>query len=196
MQILDYQIEALKYALPYLRANEDIATVLKAIGLRFTNLQTSITYLLNTLDIRKARGVWLDYAGAEVGAQRDEMDFGDYFCVNRMHINVKKRFYFLLSGLDPETPLSLGDAEFIQKIFAYIGANSSCGTRNEIIEIVKTITNAESVVVNKIARCVLRINLTGSALVITQNTVDYIQQIIGDGIYLEEITLNDKTNKA
>lgn len=149
MQILDYQIEALKYALPYIRANEDLAIVLKAIGERFNNLQTAIVYLLNTLDIRKARGIWLDYAGSEVGAQRDEMDFGNYFCVNRLHVNVEKRFYFLSSGLDPETPLSLNDAEFIQKIFAYIGANSSCGTRNEIIEIVKTITNAENVIVEK-----------------------------------------------
>ncbi len=194
MQILDYQIEALKYALPYIRANEDLAIVLKAIGERFNNLQTAIVYLLNTLDIRKARGIWLDYAGSEVGAQRDEMDFGNYFCVNRLHVNVEKRFYFLSSGLDPETPLSLNDAEFIQKIFAYIGANSSCGTRNEIIEIVKTITNAENVIVEKTARCVLKIHLAGGALIMTQNTVDYIQQIIGDGIYLEEITLNGKTN--
>lgn len=194
MQILDYQIEALKYALPYIRANEDVAIVLKAIGERFNNLQTAIVYLLNTLDIRKARGIWLDYAGSEVGAQRDEMDFGNYFCVNRLHVNVEKRFYFLSSGLDPETPLSLNDAEFIQKIFAYIGANSSCGTRNEIIEMVKTITNAENVIVEKTARCVLKIHLAGGALIMTQNTVDYIQQIIGDGIYLEEITLNGKTN--
>ena len=194
MQILDYQIEALKYALPYIRANEDVAIVLKAIGERFNNLQTAIVYLLNTLDIRKARGIWLDYAGSEVGAQRDEMDFGNYFCVNRLHVNVEKRFYFLSSGLDPETPLSLNDEEFIQKIFAYIGANSSCGTRNEIIEIVKTITNAENVIVEKTARCVLKIHLAGGALIMTQNTVDYIQQIIGDGIYLEEITLNGKTN--
>ena len=95
MKTLDYQIEALKYVIPYFRTNEDIVAVLKAIGLRFNNLQAAIVYLLDTLDIRKARGVWLDYAGAEVGAQRDEMDFGDYFCVNRPHINVQKRFYFL-----------------------------------------------------------------------------------------------------
>lgn len=189
MKTLDYQIEALKYVIPYFRTNEDIVAVLKAIGLRFNNLQAAIVYLLDTLDIRKARGVWLDYAGAEVGAQRDEMDFGDYFCVNRPHINVQKRFYFLTSGVDPETPLSLTDAEFIQKIFAYIGANSSCGTRNEIIDIVKTITNADTVIVTKTARCTLKISISGGSLIMTQNTVDYIQQIIGDGIYLEGIDI-------
>ena len=62
MKTFNYQIEALKYVLPYLRANEDVAVVLKAIGDRFNNLQTAIVYLLDTLDIRKARGTWLDYA--------------------------------------------------------------------------------------------------------------------------------------
>lgn len=191
MNLLNYQTESLKYIIPYLRYNEDIKTILQAIGSRFTNLQDAVNYLVSSLSIRDARGVWLDYAGAEVGAQRDEMDFGDYFCVNREHLNVPKRFYFLTSGLNPESPLSLNDAEFMQKIFAYIGANSSCGTRNEIIDIVKTITNADSVIVTKTARCVLKIHLIGEALVLTQNTVTYIQQILGDGIYLEEITLND-----
>lgn len=191
MNLLNYQTESLKYIIPYLRYNEDIKTILQAIGSRFTNLQDAVNYLVSSLSIRDARGVWLDYAGAEVGAQRDEMDFGDYFCVNREHLNVPKRFYFLTSGLNPESPLSLNDAEFMQKIFAYIGANSSCGTRNEIIDIVKTITNADSVIVTKTARCVLKIHLIGEALVLTQNTVTYIQQILGDGIYLEEINLND-----
>ncbi len=191
MNLLNYQTESLKYIIPYLRYNEDIKTILQAIGSRFTNLQDAVNYLVSSLSIRDARGVWLDYAGAEVGAQRDEMDFGDYFCVNREHLNVPKRFYFLTSGLNPESPLSLKDAEFMQKIFAYIGANSSCGTRNEIIDIVKTITNADSVIVTKTARCALKIHLTGESLVLTQNTVTYIQQILGDGIYLEEITLND-----
>lgn len=187
MKILDYQIEALKYAIPYLRTNEDVRVVLRAIGERFNNLQGAIVYLLDSLQIAEARGVWLDYAGREVGAQRDEVDYGDYFCVNRLHINVAKRFYFLTSGLNPESPLSLPDAEFIQKIFAYIGANSSCGTRNEIINIVKTITNAEDVIVEKVARCVLKITLKGKKLVLTRNTITYIQQILGDGVYLEGI---------
>lgn len=194
MKKLDYQIEALKYIIPYFRGNEDIVCILKSIGERFNTLQAAIVYLLDTLNIRSARGIWLDYAGAEVGASRDEVDYGNYFCVNREHINAEKRFYFLTSGINPESPLSLNDAEFIQKILAYIGANSSCGTRNEIINIVQTITNARKVIVTKKSRCVLGINLIGDGLIVTKNTIHYIQQIIGDGIYLEEITLNGKTN--
>ncbi len=188
MNLLNYQVEALKYIIPYLRTNSDIAAILSAIGLQFTNLQDAIEYLCNTYNIRLARGVWLDYAGAEVGSQRDEMDFGNYLCVNRYHINEEKRIYFLSSGLNPESPLSLSDAEFIQKIYAYIGANSSCGTREDIISIVKTITNAEHVYLTKTAACCLKIKLTGKSLILTRNTIEYIRQILGDGVYLEDIS--------
>ena len=187
MNLIDYQIQSLKYIIPYLRPNADVKAILYAIGSRFTNLQDAVSYLVNSLDLNDARGVWLDYAGTEVGAQRDEKDFGDYFCVNRNHVNVEKRFYFLSSGLNPEVPLSLSDAEFIQKIFAYIGANSACGTRNEIINIVQTITNANAVFVTKTDKHTIKIKLAGEALILTQNTISYIQQILGDGVYLEDI---------
>ena len=190
MKTLNYQIQTLKYIIPYLRTNYDIKTILQAIGSRFTNLQTAIDYLLDNLNIKNARGIWLDYAGNEVGASRDEVDFGNYFCVTRLHVNKEKNFYFLTSQTNPESPLSLNDAEFIQKIFAYIGANSSCGTRNEIINIVKTMTNAEKVIVKKTAANTLTINLYGKGIVLTKNSVTYIQQILGDGIYLAEVVLN------
>lgn len=196
MNILDYKIEAIRYVLPYLRANEDIVTLLKAIGDVFNNLQDAILYLLNSLEIRNARGVWLDYIGSEIGAQRDEMDYGNYFCVNRLHINQEKMFYFISSGLNPQSPLSLDDAEFIQKILAYIGANRSCGTRNELIEIIKTITNAQNVIITKVEPCILTINLVGQGMLLTQNTINYIQNVVTDGIYIKEIKVNDKTYKT
>ena len=51
MKTNDYKIEALKYVLPYLRTNEDIVAVLKAIGATFNNLQDAVSYLLNSLNI-------------------------------------------------------------------------------------------------------------------------------------------------
>lgn len=187
MDIIDYQIMSLQNIIPYLRQNEDIKTILQSVGSRFTNLQSATGYLETSYSIQDARGVWLDYAGAEVGAQRDEMDFGNYFCVNRKHINTEKRFYFLTSGQNPESPLSLEDAEYIQKIYAYIGANLSCGTRAENINIIKTITNADKVFVTYTAPCSLKVHLSGKSLVLTQNTITYIQQLLGDGVFLEEI---------
>lgn len=191
MKINDYKIETLKYVLPYLRTNEDVVTILKTIGKTFNNLQEAVIYLLKSLNIKDARGVWLDYIGSEIGAQRDEMDYGNYFCVNRLHINEEKLFYFLSSGVDPQSPLSLDDAEFIQKILAYIGANKSCGTRNELIDIIKTITNADKVIITNKARCVLSVTLHGEGMILTQNTINYIQNIVTDGVYIKEIKIND-----
>ena len=193
MKTNDYKIEALKYVLPYLRTNEDIVAVLKAIGATFNNLQDAVSYLLNSLNIHNARGVWLDYIGTEVGAQRDEMDYGNYFCVNRLHVNVEKYFYFVTSGLNPQSPLSLTDAEFIQKILAYIGANSSCGSHNECVKIIKTITNATKVIISKESPLIVSIKLYGQGLILTKNTISYIQNILLDGVYIKEITINDKT---
>ena len=193
MKTNDYKIEALKYVLPYLRTNEDIVAVLKAIGATFNNLQDAVSYLLNSLNIHNARGVWLDYIGTEVGAQRDEMDYGNYFCVNRLHVNVEKYFYFVTSGLNPQSPLSLTDAEFIQKILAYIGANRSCGTRNENLDIITTITNAQKVIISRESPLVVSISLYGEGLILTKNTISYIQNILPVGIYLKEIKINDKT---
>lgn len=194
MKIIDYKVQALKFILPYFRTNKDIVAILNAIASRFNLLQNVVKDLRESLYIKNARGVWLDYIGDEVGAQRDEADFGNYFCVNRDHINVEKQFYFLSSGLDPKSPLTLSDAEFIQKIYAYIGANSSSGSIEEILEIIKTITNANDIKVTISADFVLKINLIGDGLIMTRNTINYIQQILGDGIYLEEIQINGKTN--
>lgn len=191
MQLLNYQIEALKYCLPYLRQNTDIITVLKEIGARFNSLQDVVIYLLKSLKIRNARGVWLDDIGREVGASRDEISFGNYFCVNLQHINVPKLFYFLVSDLNPLNPVTLDDATFIQKIFAYIGSNNASATHNELIAIIKILTGAEAVHITKISTCTIKINIIGENIILTNNTIDYIQNIVGSGIYIQEITTND-----
>lgn len=196
MKTLDYKIKALEYILPYFRENEDIVEVLRAIGARFNGLQTAILYYLNSQNLRDARGIWLDRYGAEVGASRDELDFGNYFCVNRPHINVAKRFYFTTTKENPLTPLTLDDAEYIQKILAYIFGNRSSGTWNEIIDITQTITNAEQVILTRPKRAVLKIDLNGNNIILTRNTVIYIQNITSDGIYIEEINLNGTTNET
>jgi len=145
MKIYDYQIEALKYIIPYFRQNEDIVEILRAIGARFNNLQNAILMVLNSQNLKDARGTWLDNYGTEVGATRDEMDFGSYFCVNRLDLNQQRKFYFTSSKENPLSPVSLQDAEYIQKILAYIGGNKSNGTWNEIIDITEIITDAERV---------------------------------------------------
>lgn len=192
MQLYDYEVQALRYCLPYLRCNKDVKTILKTIGKQFNNIQAVILYLLNTLQIDKARGVWLDLIGAEVGALRDDVDFGDYFCANAEHVNVEKRFWFTNSGENPENHITLNDAEFINKIYAYIASDTSSGTQNEIINIVKFLTGADNVIVSKSGTCVISLNLIGDAdkIRLTANIVNYIRTTLASGVYLEEITIN------
>ena len=194
MIIKDYKIEILQNLLPYLRTNADMVFILKIIGEEFNRLQNAIVYLLDTLTIQNARGIWLDYIGAEVGAERDESDFGNYFCVNNMHLNSPKNFYFLTSELNPITPLSLKDAEFIQKILTYICTNNSGGSQNEIINIIKIITGADTVTLHTDETEGVSINLIGKNLVVTQNTIRYIKNVMPNGVYIKEIKINDKTN--
>ena len=191
MKYRDYKLEVLRYLIPYLRQNEDIKNVLIAIGMRFNQMQDVITQLLDSLKISKAKGFLLDNIGAEIGATRDEVDFGDYFCVNVPHVNVPKKFYFLSSVVDPNSKITLRDAEFIQKIMSIIGSNLSSGTRNENLNIIKTITNAENVIIKKIATCQLDVYLNGSNITYTQNTLKYIQNIFIDGVFLNEVHINE-----
>ena len=55
--------------------------------MRFNALQDIIVELLDSLTISKARGFLLDDIGVEVGASRDEVDFGDYFWSIRFGYN-------------------------------------------------------------------------------------------------------------
>lgn len=191
MKYRDYKVEVLKYLISYFRQNDDIKNILLAIGLRFNELQDVIVQLLDSLTISKAKGFLLDNIGAEVGTTRDEVDFADYFCVNAIHINVNKRFYFLASNIDPNVYITLEDKEFVQKIMAIIGSNLSSGTRNENLNIIKMITNAESVIIKKVGTCQLDLYLNGKNLTYTKNTFNYILNILADGVILNEVHINE-----
>lgn len=190
MKLVNYETRGLYYLLPYFRQNKDIVAFIKIIGERFNMLQEVIFYLLNSYTLRNARGIWLDYAGKEIGAERDEVDYGDFFTVNRLHLNTPKMFYFLSSGLNPKSPLSLNDAEFLQKIYAYIGTNTSSATIENLIFIVQTISSADKVEIFRDEDEGLKLSLQGNTLVLTLNTINYFTQILSNGIYLKEIKTN------
>ena len=191
MKSINYQIETLKYILGYFRQNKDVVNFLKQLTLRGNSVRDGILTLLKSYKIQQARGVFLDYIGAEVGTKRDETDLSNYFCVNLFHVNENKLFYFLTTGNNPGTPIILEDAEFMQKIFACIGTNTSSGNFEETISLIKTITNADNIQITKGEQDGIKINISGSNSVLTGNTVNYIRNVLGDGIYLEEITKNE-----
>lgn len=185
----NYEISALKYLLPYFRTQTPIKNLIQSIGRTFEHLAMSLTYLRSTLDISTARGVWLDKIGREVGAQRDEKEYGNYFCINRQHINTEKMFYFTNSGIDPYSPINLEDAEFVQKIRAYIGANNSGSSVNELVKIIKTITNAEKVIITHPSSRALSIEIISQNAIQTENTTNYIQNIVATGVNITVLTI-------
>lgn len=193
MKTVNFESLAQKCLLPYLRQNKDISTIVKIIAKRFAAIQDVITVLLNMLSIQNARDNWLDLIGKELNAKRDEIDFGDYFCTGKLHINSEQKFYFLSSKEDPRKPITLQDFEFVSKILAYVGANSSFGTIEEILSIIKRISNADKVYITKDLNGNLKINICGNRLILTRNTINYIKQNLGNGTKLKEITKNEQT---
>jgi len=191
MKQTDYQKLGQKIILAYLRQNNNLKTFIKILSTRFNMIQEIILYLLNSYKISNARGKWLDYIGSEVGAQREEIDYGNYFVVNQPHINVPKMFYFLTSENNPQNILTLEDASYIQKISTYIGTNISSGTIEDILTLVKKITEADMIEIRKSNSEGLSITVDGDHMVLTRNTESYVHEILSNGIYLKEIKNND-----
>lgn len=192
MKTIKYDKEILNCVIPYMRNNEDLVYLLKIIGERFLKLQKVIEYLLSSYNIRMAKGQFLDFAGMEVDATRDEADMDSFICVNSPDINVEKRFYFLSSGLNPIQIISLSDNEYLSKILAKISMNMAQPNIMNVIDIVKAVTNADDVLVIPDDNASLKIIITGEQLFLTANTVNYIKQfILGNGIYLKEVKVNE-----
>ena len=190
MNLINYEFQSQKYVIPYIRSNKSIALFLKILAKRYQMMQTVIKYLMASYNIKKARGKFLDNAGAEVSAYRDEADVSQYFCTGSLHINVPKKFYFLISGIDPASVVTLDDVQFIQKIYTEICGNSSFGTLDDICAAVKIITNAKDVIVTRLGVSGLCLNIIGSDIVLTGNVINYIKKTLSDGIYLEEVLVN------
>ena len=63
MDRIDYYKKLQEYSIGQFRSNPDYLINLKAISNTFENTQDTIEYLLKSIDIDKAEGVWLDYLG-------------------------------------------------------------------------------------------------------------------------------------
>jgi hypothetical protein len=52
------------------------------------------------------------------------------------------------------------------------------------------ITNSDNVIIKKVGTCQLDIYLNGADITYTKNTLNYIQNILGDGVFLNEVYIN------
>ena len=165
------------YAVSQLRLNPDYQNLCEVIGQDFNDLKKISEYILKSINIDEAEGIWLDYLGWLVGTTRVYFDIGDFFSVNSDDVNVDKYFYFPGTSLAGE--MNLDDVLFRKRIYAKIGYNISKGTREENIYIIKNLTFANRVLIKRVAPLVLDITLIGNDIIQTPTFKEDIEKVLG-----------------
>ena len=165
------------YAVSQLRLNPDYQNLCEVIGQDFNDLKKISEYILKSINIDEAEGVWLDYLGWLVGTTRVYFNIGDFFSVNSDDVNIDKYFYFPGTSLAGE--MNLDDVLFRKRIYAKIGYNISKGTREENIYILKNLTFAKKVIIKRVAPLVLDITLIGNDIIQTPTFKEDIEKVLG-----------------
>lgn len=164
------------YAVSQLRQNPDYINLCEVIGQDLNDLKKISEYILKSINIDEAEGVWLDYIGWLVGTTRVYFDIGDFFSVNSDDLNAEKYFYFPGTTIGGET--NLDDVFFRKRIYAKIGYNISKGTREENIYILKNLTFAKRVLIKRVAPLVLDITLIGNDIIQTPTFKEDIEKVL------------------
>lgn len=199
MLLNDFYVLMQKYSISQLRQNKDYQILCKCIGNQYDNLQKVSQYLLDSCDIDKAEGVWLDYLGWLVGTTRQYFNIASFFSVNNDDVNVQKYFFFASQTIGQIA--SLSDGLFRKRIYAKIGYNITKGTRNDNIYIIKNMTNAKKVKIIKTQPMVLDITLIGTEIIETNTLLDDIESILGTGVGIGHLIIqqgetNGQTTEA
>lgn len=165
------------YAVSQLRLNPDYQNLCEVIGQDFNDLKKISEYILKSINIDEAEGIWLDYIGWLVGTTRIYFDIGDFFSVNSDDLNAEKYFWFPGTTVGGES--NLDDVFFRKRIYAKIGYNISKGTREENIYILKNLTFAKKVIIKRVAPLVLDITLIGNDIIQTPTFKEDIEKVLG-----------------
>ena len=165
------------YAVSQLRLNPDYQNLCEVIGKDLNDLKKISEYILKSINIDEAEGIWLDYLGWLVGTTRVYFDLGDFFSVNSDDVNVDKYFWFPGTAFGGES--NLDDVFFRKRIYAKIGYNISKGTREENIYILKNLTFAKKVIIKRVAPLVLDITLIGNDIIQTPTFKEDVEKVLG-----------------
>lgn len=194
MKINDYSALNQAYSLSQFRSNPEYMVLINADAELKEVLQANVQYLLNSLDINKAEGVFLDNWGILVGIFRQYFDTGAYFSYNREDVNEEKYIWFSEPESDYIVPSgSFEDIDYRLKIKAKAGANTSKCTREDNIEIIKNMTFAKHVKIKNVAPMLLDITLIGDNLFFTQDIKSDIESVLGGGVGIRNL-MTEKTN--
>lgn len=196
MNNLDYFALNQAYSLGQFRNNPEYMALIGADAGLKDNLQKNAQYLLDSIDISLAEGVFLDYWGWLVGISRRYFDISAYFSYNRADVNTEKYIWFSEPETDFVAPSgSLEDRDFRARVKAKAGANTSKCTREENISIIKNMTFARHVKIKNVDIMLLDVTLVGDNLFFTQDTKSDIELVLGSGVGIRNLmTENENGN--
>lgn len=188
MKNLDYFALNQAYSLGQFRNNPEYMALIGADAGLKDNLQKNAQYLLDSIDINLAEGVFLDYWGWLVGISRRYFDISAYFSYNRADVNTEKYIWFSKPETDFVAPSgSLEDRDFRVRIKAKAGANTSKCTREDNIAIIKNMTFAKKVKIKNVDIMLLDVTLVGDNLFFTQDTKSDIELVLGSGVGIRNL---------
>ena len=174
------------YAISQLRQNPDYLEFCQIIGDDYNDLKKVGEFILKCINIDEAEGIWLDYLTWLVGTSRQYINLNQLFCVNVPHINVPKNFYFVSRGINVTG--NINDNFLRRRIYAKIAYNNSKGTRNENNFIIKNLTNAERVIIKRVAPMLLDVTLIGDIDISFSRRTD-LESVIGNGVGIRHINV-------
>lgn len=174
------------YAISQLRQNPDYLEFCQLIGDDYNDLKKVSEFILKSVNIDEAEGIWLDYLAWLVGTSRQYINLNLLFCVNVPHINVPKNFYFVSRGNN--VTVNINDNFLRRRIYAKIAYNNSKGTRNENNFIIKNLTNAERVIIKRVAPMLLDVTLIGDIDISFSRRTD-LEAVIGNGVGIRHINV-------
>lgn len=197
MKKLDYFALNQAYSLSQFRNNPEYMALIKADADLKENLQANVQYLLDTINIDKAAGVFLDYWGWLVGISRRYFDISAYFSYNRDDVNREKYIWFSEPKSDFIVPAgNLEDIDFRARIKAKAAANTSKCTREDNIAIIKNMTSAKKVKIKNVGTMMLDVTLVGDNLFFTQNTKSDIESVLGIGVGIRNLIVEKENGNT
>lgn len=197
MKKLDYFALNQAYSLSQFRNNPEYMALIKADADLKENLQANVQYLLDTINIDKAAGVFLDYWGWLVGISRKYFDISVYFSYNRDDVNREKYIWFSEPDTDFVAPSgALEDIDFRARIKAKAAANTSKCTREDNIAIIKNMTFAKKVKIKNVGTMMLDVTLVGDNLFFTQNTKSDIESVLGIGVGIRNLIVEKENGNT
>ena len=182
IETLQLDKKMLEYSISQFRNIPEYVNMCEAFSVGAETIQNAVDYLSNMINKDKAEGVWLDYIGWLVGIVRQEyVDTSEFFCVNAEDVNVSKRFYFPTISSTLGYTSDLSDNLLQKQINAKISYNVSNGTREDNIRIIKSLVNADKVIIENYSPMMLKISLYGDNIIST-NIKERIQNVLAPGV--------------